>query len=341
MLHCGCRMHAGTRGIGELKGHAFFKGIDWESIYLEPAAYQPEILHELDTQNFESFDDSPISETAPSGTADSKQPAMQEETSRAEGPGGLGRSVQQQGAGSVFHSGGKQARRRAAHSHLDAFKDPNFIGYTFKNFQVVDGVLYRQGQPVSFPDQPRSHHATPAAVACSEQDRHLGGDGRNAAALQHPQQRLSEPVPIPGKPRSEHRHAKMTEEPGSTPYSGDPGSSSHGGCSPPSSTPVAESPLYSPVTGAAADGGRFLCDYEYQGGGTTCRAATGLGPARSCRLGCNNQPTQLPEQEEDARFKSSRADPMPDHGCTPPRGRCDEDDVSVRDVISSLQRSFR
>ena len=43
--------------MDDIKSHAFFQGMDWENLYLRPAAYQPVVTDELDTQNFENFDE--------------------------------------------------------------------------------------------------------------------------------------------------------------------------------------------------------------------------------------------------------------------------------------------
>jgi serine/threonine kinase 38 len=43
--------------VNDIKSHAFFRGLDWQNLYLQPAAYQPVVTDELDTQNFESFDE--------------------------------------------------------------------------------------------------------------------------------------------------------------------------------------------------------------------------------------------------------------------------------------------
>ena len=67
--------------------HPFFKGVDWNNLYTARSPYVPKVEHELDTQNFE-----PYEEVAGKGLP------------------------------------GDRARRRT---------DPNFIGYTFKNFEAV------------------------------------------------------------------------------------------------------------------------------------------------------------------------------------------------------------
>ncbi|GKG06559.1 serine/threonine-protein kinase tricorner-like protein, partial [Tanacetum coccineum] len=38
--------------------HPWFRGIDWDKIYQMEAAFLPEVNDELDTQNFEKFEES-------------------------------------------------------------------------------------------------------------------------------------------------------------------------------------------------------------------------------------------------------------------------------------------
>lgn len=40
-----------------LQDHPWFEGIDWENIYQMEAAFIPEVNNELDTQNFEKFEE--------------------------------------------------------------------------------------------------------------------------------------------------------------------------------------------------------------------------------------------------------------------------------------------
>ena len=56
-LLCDVDDRLGTHGIDELKQHPFFKGINWNSLYESTAPYRPALQHELDTQNFEQYDD--------------------------------------------------------------------------------------------------------------------------------------------------------------------------------------------------------------------------------------------------------------------------------------------
>ncbi|GJM95187.1 hypothetical protein PR202_ga11895 [Eleusine coracana subsp. coracana] len=77
-----------------LQAHPWFRGVEWDKLYQMEAAFIPEVNGELDTQNFEKFE-----ETAPS---------MQ--TSSKAGPW-----------------------RKMLSS-----KDVNFVGYTYKNFEIVN-----------------------------------------------------------------------------------------------------------------------------------------------------------------------------------------------------------
>lgn len=47
----------GSNGTSEIKRHPFFRGIDWNHLYESTPPYRPPITHELDTQNFEQYDD--------------------------------------------------------------------------------------------------------------------------------------------------------------------------------------------------------------------------------------------------------------------------------------------
>ncbi|XP_050251719.1 uncharacterized protein LOC126698492 isoform X2 [Quercus robur] len=57
-LLCNVNQRLGSKGADEIKAHPWFKGIDWEKIYHMEAAFIPEVNDELDTQNFEKFEES-------------------------------------------------------------------------------------------------------------------------------------------------------------------------------------------------------------------------------------------------------------------------------------------
>uniref|UniRef100_A0A0D6R605 non-specific serine/threonine protein kinase n=2 Tax=Spermatophyta TaxID=58024 RepID=A0A0D6R605_ARACU len=56
-LLCDVEHRLGSRGADEIKAHPWFKGIVWDKLYEVEAAYKPEVNGELDTQNFEKFDE--------------------------------------------------------------------------------------------------------------------------------------------------------------------------------------------------------------------------------------------------------------------------------------------
>ncbi|CAN1270370.1 Serine/threonine-protein kinase CBK1 [Linum perenne] len=93
-LLCNVDQRLGTNGAAEIKEHPFFKDIDWVNIYNMEAAFIPEVTDELDTQNFEKFEES---DHHPS-------------TSSKTGPW-----------------------RKMLSS-----KDLNFVGYTYKNFEIMN-----------------------------------------------------------------------------------------------------------------------------------------------------------------------------------------------------------
>ncbi|XWS76232.1 hypothetical protein CRYUN_Cryun01aG0157800 [Craigia yunnanensis] len=93
-LLCNVNQRLGSKGAGEIKDHPWFQGVDWDRIYQIDAAFIPEVNDELDTQNFEKFDES----------------ENQGQTPSKSGPW-----------------------RKMLSS-----KDINFVGYTYKNFEIVN-----------------------------------------------------------------------------------------------------------------------------------------------------------------------------------------------------------
>ncbi|XP_042489167.1 serine/threonine-protein kinase 38-like [Macadamia integrifolia] len=93
-LLCNVEQRLGTKAAHEIKAHPWFKVIKWDRLYQMEAAFKPEVKDELDTQNFEKFEESgpPI------------------RTSSKSGPW-----------------------RKMLSS-----KDVNFVGYTYKNFEIVN-----------------------------------------------------------------------------------------------------------------------------------------------------------------------------------------------------------
>ncbi|GMH08545.1 hypothetical protein Nepgr_010385 [Nepenthes gracilis] len=93
-LLCNVDQRLGTNGADEIKAHPWFKGIEWDKLYQMEAAFIPEVNDELDTQNFEKFEE----------TENQTQPSSKS------GPW-----------------------RKMLSS-----KDVNFVGYTYKNFEIVN-----------------------------------------------------------------------------------------------------------------------------------------------------------------------------------------------------------
>ncbi|GAY40301.1 AGC kinase family protein [Citrus sinensis] len=93
-LLCNVNQRLGAKGADEIKVHPWFDGVDWARIYQMDAAFIPEVNDELDTQNFEKFEESD----------------NQTKTSSKTGPW-----------------------RKMLSS-----KDINFVGYTYKNFEIVN-----------------------------------------------------------------------------------------------------------------------------------------------------------------------------------------------------------
>ncbi|KAK5840845.1 hypothetical protein PVK06_009750 [Gossypium arboreum] len=56
-LLCNVEQRLGTKGAHEIKIHPWFKGIEWDKLYQMKAAFIPEVNDELDTQNFEKFEE--------------------------------------------------------------------------------------------------------------------------------------------------------------------------------------------------------------------------------------------------------------------------------------------
>ncbi|KAL5712463.1 non-specific serine/threonine protein kinase [Ranunculus cassubicifolius] len=93
-LMCNVDQRLGGKGASEIKAHPWFNDVEWDRLYQMEAAFIPEVNDDLDTQNFEKFEE-----------ADQKN-----ETSAKTGPW-----------------------RKMLSS-----KDINFVGYTYKNFEIVN-----------------------------------------------------------------------------------------------------------------------------------------------------------------------------------------------------------
>ena len=79
--------------LQDIKAHPFFAGVRWSSLYEQTPPYRPALTHELDTQNFEQYED--------------------------------------EGDQACSLSPG------ASRPRSGPIADPNFIGYTYKNWDVV------------------------------------------------------------------------------------------------------------------------------------------------------------------------------------------------------------
>ncbi|XP_058197028.1 serine/threonine-protein kinase CBK1-like isoform X3 [Rhododendron vialii] len=100
-LLCNVDQRLGTRGAYEIMAHPWFKDIEWEKLYQMEAAFIPEVKGDLDTQNFEKFEEV---------RTDGYQLEPTTQTSSKSGPW-----------------------RKMLPS-----KDANFVGYTYKNLEIVD-----------------------------------------------------------------------------------------------------------------------------------------------------------------------------------------------------------
>lgn len=93
-LLCNVPQRLGSNGADEIKAHPWFNGIDWERIYQMEAAFIPEVTDELDTQNFEKFEEADNSSQSTSKSGPWRK--------------------------------------------MLSSKDINFVGYTYKNFEIVN-----------------------------------------------------------------------------------------------------------------------------------------------------------------------------------------------------------
>jgi serine/threonine kinase 38 len=93
-LLCSVNQRLGSTGASQIKAHPWFEGVQWEKIYQMEAAFIPEVNDDLDTQNFEKFDEEDNQTQAPSRTGPWRK--------------------------------------------MLSSKDINFVGYTYKNFEIVN-----------------------------------------------------------------------------------------------------------------------------------------------------------------------------------------------------------
>jgi len=52
-----CCIHDSICGYLIIQAHPWFKGVPWDKLYDMEAAFKPEVNGELDTQNFEKFEE--------------------------------------------------------------------------------------------------------------------------------------------------------------------------------------------------------------------------------------------------------------------------------------------
>ncbi|PON63664.1 Rho-associated protein kinase [Parasponia andersonii] len=93
-LLCNVEQRLGSKGAHEIKAHPWFKGLQWDRLYQMEAAFIPEVNDELDTQNFEKFEE-------------------------------LGNPAQTPSKSGPWRK-------------MLSSKDTNFVGYTYKNFEIVN-----------------------------------------------------------------------------------------------------------------------------------------------------------------------------------------------------------
>ena len=61
-LICDPRHRLGRKGIEDFKKHAFFQGMDWETIHSATPPYIPEFSSPTDTRNFDPIEDDEMAE---------------------------------------------------------------------------------------------------------------------------------------------------------------------------------------------------------------------------------------------------------------------------------------
>ena len=136
-------------GAGEIKHHPFFQGLDWDSLYRVKAPYTPDVEGELDTQNFEHFDEEKKEQH-------------------------LGRASREAGGD---ESGARKEK-----------KDLDFVGYTYKNFEVVgNGTSVRKKAARQRPSMasifPGAEHSGGRAVTRTPPRRSPGSRGSASATV--------------------------------------------------------------------------------------------------------------------------------------------------------------
>uniref|UniRef100_A0A452Y5J3 non-specific serine/threonine protein kinase n=1 Tax=Aegilops tauschii subsp. strangulata TaxID=200361 RepID=A0A452Y5J3_AEGTS len=54
---CDVDHRIGSGGADQIKAHPWFHGVEWDKLYEMEAAFKPQVNDELDTQNFQKFDE--------------------------------------------------------------------------------------------------------------------------------------------------------------------------------------------------------------------------------------------------------------------------------------------
>lgn len=125
-LLCDVEVRLGTNGVEEIKQHSFFNGINWAKIYEQQAPYVPTVNGELDTQNFEDFSEEPrekVSEEAKKREEKAAKEAIAKKS---------GKKASSPSNNNKASPGGGGEESRVQHK-----QDAEWIGYTYKNFEVV------------------------------------------------------------------------------------------------------------------------------------------------------------------------------------------------------------
>ncbi|GLT45049.1 hypothetical protein SLA2020_189130 [Shorea laevis] len=67
-LLCDVEHRLGTLGTDQIKAHPWFKDVVWDKLYEMEAAFKPQVIGELDTQNFMNFDEVEVPKPARTGS---------------------------------------------------------------------------------------------------------------------------------------------------------------------------------------------------------------------------------------------------------------------------------
>ncbi|CAL9223750.1 unnamed protein product [Arabidopsis halleri] len=113
-LLCSVRRRLGSKGADEIKAHPWFETVDWDTIFDMDAAFVPEVNDDLDTQNFEKFDES----------------ESQTQTSSKSGPWRKAKPY------SLSLNTIACRDSKLLSSYIPLYI--NFVGYTYKNFEIVN-----------------------------------------------------------------------------------------------------------------------------------------------------------------------------------------------------------